>query len=125
MHLPTTIVGVDHVALTVADTERSKDFYGRFLNLEEVSRPASFDFPGAWYKAGDIMIHLVQKPKADEISNRHFCFRVLDWRAALDFCEAAGLETKRDNHKIPGISRFFIRDPDGNRLEFQGPDDAA
>ncbi|MEI6232609.1 MAG: VOC family protein [Planctomycetota bacterium] len=122
MSLPSPIYGIDHVAVTITDEARAKEFYGTFLGLEEVTRPASFDFPGAWYRAGDMMIHLVGKPEADAISNRHFCFKVPDCRAVLAYCENAGLELKRENHKIPGIMRFFIRDPDGNRLEFQGPD---
>ena len=27
-----------------------------------------------------------------------------------------------DRYKIGGVERFFIRDPDGNRIEVQGPD---
>jgi catechol 2,3-dioxygenase-like lactoylglutathione lyase family enzyme len=122
MPLPTPILGVDHVALTITDAPRAVEFYGTFLGLEEVARPPSFDFAGAWYKAGDMLIHLVSKPAADAISNRHFCLRVPDLPAAAAYCEAAGLEMKWDNHKIVGVSRFFIRDPDGNRIEFQGPD---
>ncbi len=122
MSFPTPILGLDHVAVTITDAARSKAFYGGFLGLEEVPRPASFDFPGAWYKTGDMTIHLVGKPAADAISNRHFCFRVADLRAALDACKAAGLELKPAGQKIIGIDRFFIRDPDGNRIEFQGPE---
>ena len=77
MPFPTPIIGIDHIALTVADAARAKAFYGGFLGLEDVF-------------------------------------------AAMRYCEAAGLELKRDNHKIPGVTRFFIRDPDGNRIEFQG-----
>ena len=28
----------------------------------------------------------------------------------------------QDRYKIGGVDRFFIRDPDGNRIEVQGPD---
>jgi glyoxylase I family protein len=120
MSFPTSILGLDHVAITITDADRSKAFYGGFLGLEEVPRPASFDFPGAWYKTAGMTIHLVGKPAADALSSRHFCFRVNDLRAALDACKAAGLELKPAGQKIPGTGRFFIRDPDGNRIEFQG-----
>lgn len=125
MPLPTPITGVDHIAITITDAARSKEFYGTFLGLDEVPRPASFDFPGAWYRAGNMLIHLVGKPVADEISNRHFCLMVPDIKAAMSYCAAARLDLKKENHKISGIARFFIRDPDGNRIEFQGPDGAA
>src|SRR5437868_7289339 len=122
MPLPTSILGLDHVAVIVTDVGRAKAFYGEFLGLPELPRPASFDFPGAWYQVGDMTIHLVGKPQADALSNRHLCFRVRNFTAALEHCKAAGLELKTGNHKIPGISRFFVRDPDGNRLEFQAPE---
>ena len=41
---------------------------------------------------------------------------------------AAALEARgetvawQDRYKIGGVDRFFIRDPDGNRIEVQGPD---
>jgi catechol 2,3-dioxygenase-like lactoylglutathione lyase family enzyme len=41
---------------------------------------------------------------------------------------AAALEAQgqpviwQDRYKIGGVERFFIRDPDGNRIEVQGPD---
>jgi hypothetical protein len=28
-------------------------------------------------------------------------------------------------HKIIGVDRFFTRDPDGNRIEIQGPEAAS
>ncbi len=122
MPLPSPITGIDHVAISVTDAARAMNFYSGFLGLEEVRRPASFDFPGAWYRAGELLIHLVGRPEADAISGRHFCFRVADVRAVEAHCKAAGLETKPAGHKIPGTERFFIRDPDGNRIEFQGPE---
>ncbi len=121
MPLPTVIIGVDHVAITISDAARSMEFYGTFLGLDEVPRPVSFNFPGAWYRAGNMLIHLVGKAAADPISNRHFCLRVSDLKSSMAYCAAAGLEMTKESHTIPGIARFFIRDPDGNRIEFQGP----
>jgi len=114
------IEGVDHLTVQVTDVERSKRFYGGLFGLQEVLRPASFDFPGAWYAAGNGMIHLVFQKEADPLSRRHFCLRVGDVHAAFDILRTAGFEATWDARKIPGVERFFTRDPDGNRIEFQG-----
>ena len=41
-------------------------------------------------------------------------------RAAARVFEAAGHPVKWDQAKIPCVDRFFVRDPDGNRVEIQG-----
>ena len=111
---------IDHVTVNITDVARAKHFYGEILGLEEVARPPSFDFPGAWYRLGSALIHLVGKPQADPLSSRHFCLWVADIGEAFGSIEAAGFEARWDTRKIPGIDRFFTRDPDGNRVEFQG-----
>ena len=114
---------IDHVAVIVTDLERSKAFYGGVLQLKEVPRPESFDFPGAWYEIGPTYLHLLGKPQADSSSPRHFCLWVSDLRAAAKQAQAHGTRVEwKTNHKIPGIDRFFIHDPDGNRIEVQGPE---
>ena len=40
-----------HVAVSVSDLARAKEFYGNVLGLEEIARPA-FPFDGAWYRVG-------------------------------------------------------------------------
>ena len=114
---------IDHVAIIVTDLSRSKQFYGEVLGLKEVGRPESFDFPGAWYEIGPTFLHLLGKPAPDAGSPRHFCLWVTDIRAAASRMEAAGVDVQWNfKHKIPGVDRFFTYDPDGNRIEIQGPE---
>jgi len=42
---------LNHVALHVADLERSTKFYTEVLKLEPMPRP-DFAFPGAWFRLG-------------------------------------------------------------------------
>jgi lactoylglutathione lyase len=50
---------LNHVALHVADIERSAAFYRDVLKLEPIPRPA-FTFPGAWFRlGGDQELHLI------------------------------------------------------------------
>ena len=50
---------LNHVALHVSNLEMSMEFYGKKLGLEEIDRP-DFDFPGAWYRLGELQeLHLI------------------------------------------------------------------
>lgn len=117
---------IEHVAIIVTDLDRARDFYGRVLGLEEVARPESFDFPGTWYQVGRTCLHLLGKPAKDCESSRHFCFRVPDLQVAERHLQSVGWPYQwQKKHKIIGIDRFFIYDPDGNRIEVQGPERSA
>ena len=120
---PITVQRVDHVAIDVADVARAKAFYGGVVGLREVERPESFDFGGAWYRIGAVDLHLVRRDAPATDGGRHFCLWVEDVRAAAKHLEAAGYPPTWDvKYKIRGVDRFFIHDPEGNRVEFQGSD---
>ena len=111
---------IDHIAINVSDMSRARAFYAGVLHLREVPRPESFDFAGAWYRIGTVDLHLISRAEVDPPSRRHFAFWVSDVHAAAKSIESAGVKVTWDTYKIHGIDRFFVRDPDGNRLEFQG-----
>lgn len=114
---------IEHVAIIVTDLERARDFYGRVLGLIEVARPESFDFPGTWYQIGTTCLHLLGKPTRDTECSRHFCIRVPDLRSAEAHLKLMSWPFQwQAKHKIIGIDRFFLHDPDGNRIEVQGPE---
>ena len=114
---------IDHVSVIVTDVARAVDFYTRVLRLTEIPRPPTFDFPGAWLQAGRDVIHLLGKPAPDCESQRHFCLWVRDVHSAARHVTAAGGQVQwHARHKIPGVDRFFTHDPDGNRIELQGPE---
>ena len=117
-----SVVRMDHVQVNVTDLDRARRFYGGVLELEEVPRPESFDFAGAWYRIGDVDLHLVVRPPEPE-SDDHVCFWVADVRQTAQALEARGQAVAwQTRYKIRGVDRFFVRDPDGNRIEVQGPD---
>jgi glyoxylase I family protein len=121
---------LDHVAVVVTDVPRAIAFYRDVLGLPEVPRPATFDFPGAWLligpAAGGQMLHLLGLDAGEGRGRRHFCITVDDLRAAEAHIAARGVEVQwHIKHKIPGIDRFFVYDPDGNRVELQGPERPA
>src|SRR5205823_7289707 len=90
------ITAVHHIALTVTDIERSRQFYREILSIEEIPRPP-FDFPGAWFKLGDSQqLHLIVhtrptfREKPLDTRDVHFAVRVPDYRAAVEFLRAKG-----------------------------------
>jgi len=104
-----------HVNVEVTDLNRSLVFY-RHFGLEEIPRAGTPGPSGAWFRFPDgKQLHVsVGPPKP--ASRAHLAILVADLDAARTVLEAAGavFETERD---IPGVRRFFTRDPDGNRLE--------
>jgi catechol 2,3-dioxygenase-like lactoylglutathione lyase family enzyme len=107
---------LDHVTVLVTDVERSRRFYRDVLGLCEVPPPPTFDFVAVWFVVGEQYLHLLQKPQPDTIGPRHFALGVADAVAARDRCRKHGL-TIDETVRIPNADRFFIRDPDGNRIE--------
>lgn len=107
---------IDHCSIIVTTVERSRDFYGRVLGLREIAAPKEFDFVAVWYDLGGTYIHLLLKPVADTISPRHFCLHTPDIVAARRHFEGLGVPIE-ETVKIAAADRFFVRDPDGNRIE--------
>ena len=75
---------LDHVALHVADLERSVKFYTEVLKLEPMPRPA-FAFPGAWFRLGERQeLHLIGERTAPVISHN----RGNHWALMIDDMDA-------------------------------------
>jgi catechol 2,3-dioxygenase-like lactoylglutathione lyase family enzyme len=97
------------------------------LGLTEVAKPKTFDFVVLWFDLGNQQLHLLLKDRPDTISPRHFALRVADCAAARAYFRSNGVATQ-ETTPIPGADRFFIADPDGNRIEiiqWQRPYDPA
>jgi len=110
------------VVVVVTDLARAKGFYGGLLSLEEIERPESFTHAGVWYRAGTTVIQLEVQAQPDPDCRGRFCLWVEDIESARRRLEEAGVQTEVALPKIPGVRRFSLRDPDGNRLELQGSD---
>jgi catechol 2,3-dioxygenase-like lactoylglutathione lyase family enzyme len=110
------ITQIDHCSVLITDVERSRRFYGGLLGLKEIHKPRTFDFVVVWFDLGNQHLHLLLKDKPDSISPRHFALRVGDAAAARSYFRQHGIVTQ-ETTPIPGADRFFISDPDGNRIE--------
>ena len=112
-----TVTHIDHVSVLITDTAQSRAFYGGVLGLREIPKPRTFDFVALWYDLGaGHTLHLLQKPHPDTSSPRHFALRVTDTIAARSHVRAHGVAIQ-ETGPIPHCDRFFVHDPDGNRIE--------
>ena len=116
------VEALDHIGLPVRDVERSKRYYHDVLGLEELERPEHFTFPGAWFRAGQVVLRLTGQTKPVAPGDLHLSLWVTDVPDAARRLQAAGLEVNWIALKIPGLTRFVTRDPDGYCIEICGSD---
>jgi len=115
--------GVHHISFCVRDLARSRDFYEKVLGLVPIERPF-LGLPGVWYAAGNAEIHLIQAPEGVDVGApagsltplaNHSAFAVDDYAATLRHFERWELEVFETS---PEVGQLWVRDPDGNVLEF-------
>jgi catechol 2,3-dioxygenase-like lactoylglutathione lyase family enzyme len=111
---------LNHVAVHVADVERSRRFYQEKLGLEPIPRPA-FTFPGFWFRLGaDQELHLIgdrHDPVHSHPRGTHFALRVSDIAAAHTVLNERGVEHSAPRQRPDGAWQVFLTDPDGHYVE--------
>ena len=113
---PFTVTKLDHVSVLITDMERCRRFYRDVVGLTPINKPRTFDFEVLWFDLGDQHLHCLLKDKPDTVSSRHFALRVNNVEAARAYFQGLGFLVQ-ETTPIPGAERFFIHDPDGNRIE--------
>lgn len=110
---------IQHCSIAVKDLDRAAAFYRDVLGLMEIEIPETFIPAGVnvrWFKVGDQQIHLLPEDQDYVPSGRHLALQVADAVEARAWMHQHGLQTD-ETVLIPGTDRFFISDPDGNRIE--------
>jgi catechol 2,3-dioxygenase-like lactoylglutathione lyase family enzyme len=96
-----------HASLSVADIERARGFYEGVLGLSPIERP-DFGFPGAWYQAGDIQLHLIQVPEGVDVGAppsgtnplaHHVAFEIEDYEATGSWADGEGATEPAEDGK--------------------------
>lgn len=122
---PAPSARADHLALHVADLDKSVAFYTRYLGLQPMRAAARINTV-RWLQAGSFEIHLIggrTKPVQVPI-DVHLALRVQDLTAVMARLEADKIawsdsdgnphvtQTRRD-----GIRQLYLQDPDGYWIE--------
>jgi len=113
---------INHVGIAVRDRRASLKFYRDLLGLKVI--PSMVDAKNiVWMRAGDgPMVHLIEPregadPPPAPAGAYHTAFEVEDFDAALQAIKDAGIEFEPPSERLDGQRAFFLRDPDGNRVE--------
>ena len=125
---------ISHVSITVTDVAKAREFYTETLGFQEIPRPA-FNFPGIWYSlGGDLQLHIILndrlvRPAVEretiQAQYPHFALWTDDADAAALKLEALGLPSRDVISGPTGLRQIFVKDPDGNMVEFIGPSKSA
>ena len=113
------ITGIDHVQIAVPkalETECLR-FYRDVFAFSEIPKPEELrGRGGAWFQLGPLQMHIGVDPEPSPKSKRHICFLVPDLAKAKASVQAHRIPIEEES-VAEGLSRFFIRDPAGNRNE--------
>jgi len=114
-----TILGLDHVQVAIPpdSDEVARAFYAGVLGLVEIPKPEPLRATGAlWLRVGSAELHLGIQPDFHPARKAHPAIRVADVDTMAARCSAAGYAVDWDD-RYPGVRRFYVHDPFGNRIE--------
>ncbi|ANU27347.1 glyoxalase [Planococcus versutus] len=115
-----SVLKIDHVQVAApAGKEREAiAFYAGILRMQELEKPEVLKRRGgAWFGFGEQQLHVGVEEPFSPAKKAHPAFRVAGYKELKAHLLVNKVEVKEDK-SIPGVERFFIFDPFGNRLEF-------
>jgi lactoylglutathione lyase len=113
----------DHLALYVADLDRSATFYKTVFGFTETPAPVGF---ARWLVMGNgVMLHIVRGRPAPADASKwdHFALSCADMDRMIASLDAAGIEwadiegKRTPQVRADGVKQIFVRDPDGYWVE--------
>ncbi len=128
------VVDLDHVAIRVADLERSLAFYRDLLGLavRDRERFENDEVPYVAVVAGGRHIHLVPSDESIDVGGEHICLLLrssemetgTEIERLLEDLRAEGIEVEESEpyRRYGAYGRdwaAYVRDPDGRRVELK------
>ena len=116
------ITGLDHVQLAMpsGQEEAARAFYAGVLSMTELPKPPALAARGGcWFTSGGAAVHLGVEEPFRPADRAHPALLTDDLDGLAAALAAAGHPCITANGEIPGVRRFYARDPFGNRIEFQ------
>jgi catechol 2,3-dioxygenase-like lactoylglutathione lyase family enzyme len=116
---PYRLAAIHHVQLAMprGEEDRAEGFYGGVLGLDRVPKPAALaDRGGAWFRGGDVEVHLGVEEEFRPARKAHPAFLVKGLGLLEERLREAGSPVRPDA-PLEDRRRFHTEDPFGNRLE--------
>ena len=116
------VTALHHVqlAMLAGQEDRARAFYAGLLGLTEVAKPDVLAGRGGlWFAGGTLALHLGVEEPFVPARKAHPALVVNDLAAAR-----AALPDPSAIEALPGLRRFYVADPFGNRIEIVAVDDA-
>jgi lactoylglutathione lyase len=120
------ITGIGHIAFVISDLDRSLDFYCNKLGFRRAFQLDRDGTPSPWIVYLQIAPgHFIElfpgghgENEARPVGYNHFCLLVDDMATTLKTLEARGLSiTGEPVRGQDNNLQYWLRDPDGNRIE--------
>ncbi|MGE7604098.1 VOC family protein [Peribacillus sp. NPDC097675] len=118
--MPFKFQTIDHIQLAApkGSEDIARKFFQDTLGLDEVEKPESLKKRGGlWFQFGNHQIHIGIEEPFYPAKKAHPAFAIENLEALKQHLLTNGIDVKNDD-RIPGVKRFFISDPFGNRMEF-------
>ncbi|MDP5275978.1 VOC family protein [Chengkuizengella sp. 2205SS18-9] len=112
--------GIDHVQLAAPKNceDKTRHFYEDILGMEEIPKPEKLRVRGGvWFQCGIHEVHIGVQEDFHPAKKAHPGFEVKNVLELGAHLKAQGIEIKVDETRND-VTRFFVNDPFGNRLEF-------
>jgi lactoylglutathione lyase len=118
---------IDHVAIHVADLDRSVKFYQRHFGFKHYfQHAASNGLQIAYLKLGDTVLELTHHTDG-AMKGFHFCLETDNFNETVDKLENDGVKLLRAPHvtaarepRENGWRRVVFAGPDGEQIELRG-----
>jgi lactoylglutathione lyase len=118
---------IDHVAIHVADLDRSVKFYERHFGFKHYfQQAASNGLQIAYLKLGDTVLELTHHTDG-AMKGFHFCLETDNFKETVDKLENDGVKLLRAPHdtaarepRETGWRRVVFAGPDGEQIELRG-----
>ena len=116
------ITGIDHVQVAIPPgcEDAARAFYRDLLRMTEVAKPTALaGRGGCWFSSGTAVLHLGVEQPFSPARKAHPAFLVTDLDGLFELLGEHGYQGVRADGELPGVRRFHVADPFGNRIEFQ------
>lgn len=110
---------IDHVQLAIPahGEATAEEFWCGLLGLRRIEKPAALAVRGgAWFAGDGVEVHVGVEDPHLPARKAHPAFVVDDLDAVAARLESAG-HPVRWSDEVPGVRRFHVDDPFGNRIE--------